>query len=308
MLTPTPFVWFDGELVPWEQATVHVLTHGLHYGSGVFEGIRVYATAEGPAVFRLDDHMRRLERSARALRIPLSWSAAQLSAAALDLVRANELPACYLRPIVFYGTGSIGLNPRGASVHASIVAFEWGTYLGAAGMKAGVRVRVSSWRRVDHETLIPNAKATGQYLNSVLAKQEALAAGYDEALMLNTAGFVAEGTGENLFLVRDGVVTTPPTSAGALDGITRASVMRILADEGHEVVEQQVSRSDLYYADEAFFTGTAAEVTPIREIDDRTVGAGVPGPITLLAQDRYLAAVRGELPKYRSWLQVVQEK
>lgn len=305
MLTPTPFVWFDGELVPWERATVHVLTHGLHYGSGVFEGIRVYATAEGPAVFRLDDHMRRLERSAKALRIPLSWSAAQLSAAALDVVRANELPACYLRPIVFYGTGSIGLNPRGASVHAAIAAFEWGTYLGAAGMKAGVRVRVSSWRRVDHETLIPNAKATGQYLNSVLAKQEALAAGYDEALMLNTAGFVAEGTGENLFLVRDGVVCTPPTSAGALDGITRASVMRILADEGHAVVEEQVSRSDLYYADEAFFTGTAAEVTPIREIDDRTVGAGVPGPITLLAQDRYLAAARGEVPKYRSWLQLV---
>ncbi|MBI5158315.1 MAG: branched-chain amino acid transaminase, partial [Acidimicrobiia bacterium] len=298
MLTPTPFVWFDGELVPWEQATVHVLTHGLHYGSGVFEGIRVYATAEGPAVFRLDDHMRRLERSAKALRIPLSWSAAQLSAAALELVRANELRSCYLRPIVFYGTGSIGLNPRGASVHTAMIAFEWGSYLGTAAMEVGVRVRVSSWRRVDHEAFIPNAKATGQYLNSVLAKQEALAAGYDEALMLNTAGFVAEGTGENLLLVRDGVVSTPPTSAGALDGITRASVMRILADEGHPVAEEQVSRSDLYYADEAFFTGTAAEVTPIREIDDRTVGTGTPGPITRLAQERYLAAARGELPQY----------
>lgn len=305
MLTPTPFVWFDGELVPWEQATVHVLTHGLHYGSGVFEGIRVYATADGPAVFRLDDHMLRLERSAKAFRIPLAWSAQQLSAAALDLVRANELRSCYLRPIVFYGTGSIGLNPRGASVHAAMVAFEWGSYLGTAGMELGVRIRVSSWRRVDHETFIPNAKATGQYLNSVLAKQEALAAGYDEALMLNTAGFVAEGTGENLFLVRDGVVCTPPTSAGALDGITRASVMRILADEGHPVMEDQVSRSDLYYADEAFFTGTAAEVTPIREIDDRTVGAGLPGPITRLAQERYLAAARGEVPQYRSWLQFV---
>ena len=305
MLTPTKYVWFDGELIPWEHATVHVLSHGLHYGSGVFEGIRAYATSTGPAVFRLGDHMERLLRSAKAFRIPLSWSADQLSAAACDLVKANELPACYLRPIVFYGTGSIGLNPKGAAVQTAIVAFEWGSYLGSSGLESGVRVRVSSWRRVDQEGFIPNAKATGQYLNSVLAKQEALTAGYDEALMLNSSGFVVEGTGENLFVVRDGVVQTPPTWAGALDGITRDSLMRILADDGMAVVEDQIARSDLYYADEAFFTGTAAEVTPIREIDDRTVGAGERGPITAHAQARYMAAARGELPAYRDWLQFV---
>jgi branched-chain amino acid aminotransferase len=305
MATPTTYVWFDGEMVPWEQATVHVLSHGLHYGSGVFEGIRVYATADGPAVFRLDDHMHRLVRSAKAFRIPLTWSSDQFSSAALDLVRANQLQSCYLRPIVFYGTGSIGLNPKGAGVHAAIVAFEWGSYLGSEGMTKGVRVRVSSWRRVDQQGFIPNAKGSGQYINSVLAKQEALAGGYDEALMLNAGGFVTEGTGENIFLVRDGVVRTPPTSSGALDGITRASVTRLLQDDGTTVVEELISRSDLYYADEAFFTGTAAEVTPIREIDDRPVGSGGIGPIGHRAQSRYLAAARGEIPEYRHWLQFV---
>jgi|SRR3990172_604855 len=303
MLTPTRFVWFDGHLVPWDQATVHVLSHGLHYGSGVFEGIRVYATVDGPAAFRLTDHMKRLAASAKAYRIPLAWSPDELAKAALDLVRANDLSACYLRPIVFYGTGSIGLNPKGALVNTAIIAFEMGAYLGAEGLDKGVRVRVSSWRRVGHESFVPNAKGAGQYLNSVLAKQEALTAGYDEALMLNHDGYVVEGTGENLFVVRDGVVRTPPTWAGALDGFTRASVMRLLGDDGMTVVEEQLSRSDLYYADEAFFTGTAAEVTPIYEIDDRTVGPGTPGPVTRRAQSRYMAAVRGEVPAYRHWLE-----
>lgn len=305
MTTPTTFVWLDGELVPWEQATVHVLSHGLHYGAGVFEGIRVYATADGPAVFRLDDHMHRLIRSAKAFRIPVTWTADELSAAAIGLVRANELQSCYLRPIVFYGTGSIGLNPRGASVRASIIAFEWGSYLGAEGMDRGVRVRVSSWRRVDQQGFIPNAKGTGQYINSVLAKQEALAGGYDEALMLNGGGFVTEGSGENLFVACDGVARTPPTSSGALDGITRASVIELLRDDGIQVVEELITRSDLYYAEEAFFTGTAAEVTPIREIDDRPVGTGEIGPVARRAQTLYMAATRGEIPQYRRWLQFV---
>ncbi len=304
-LTPTRFVWMDGELVPWEDATVHVLSHGLHYGSGVFEGIRAYATARGPAIFRLTDHMLRLAASAKAYRIPLRWTAEQFATAARELVRANGLAACYLRPIVFYGTGSIGLNPRGAEVRAAIIAFEWSAYLGDEGLDKGVRVRVSTWRRIDHQSFIPDAKGAGQYMNSVIAKQEALAGGYDEALMLNTAGFVAEGTGENVFLVQEGVVRTPSAASGILTGITRSSVMSLLADAGSPVVEAQILRSDLYRAEEAFFTGTAAEVTPIREIDDRAVGTGKPGPMTRQVQEMFAAAVRGETAAYQHWLELV---
>lgn len=307
MLQPTEHVWFDGELVPWESATVHVLAHGLHYGTGAFEGIRVYATDRGPAAFRLDDHMRRLVGSAKAFRIPLEWTAEELSRAAVEVVKSNKLAACYLRPIVFYGMGSMGLNPANARVHTAIAAWEWGAYLGVEGLEKGIRVRVSSWRRVGHEAFIPNAKGTGQYLNSVMAKQEALSGGYDEALMLNYEGYVVEGSGENLFLVKDGVVSTPPTTAGALQGITRASLMTLLSDDGYRVVEEPLSRSDLYYADEAFFTGTAAEVTPIREIDDRTVGDGIPGPVTRRAQDLFMDAVKGRLEPYRDWLTYVEE-
>lgn len=303
MLTPTEFVWSNGDLIPWDRATVHVLSHGLHYGTGVFEGIRAYETPDGPAVFRLSDHMRRLVGSAKAFRIPLGWSADELSEAALEVVRANGLAACYLRPIVFYGLGSIGLNPAGASVEAAIVAFPMGAYLGEEGLTRGIRVRVSSWRRIGHEALIPNAKGTGQYLNAMMAKQEALTAGYDEALMLNYAGYVVEGSGENLFLVRDGVLRTPPATAGALEGLTRATVITLLSEMGYEVREESITRSDLYYADEAFFTGTAAEVTPIREIDDRQVGDGTPGPVTRIAQDRYMQAVHGALPEHRDWLE-----
>ncbi|MDP2623424.1 MAG: branched-chain amino acid transaminase [Actinomycetota bacterium] len=302
-MEPTRFIWFDGELVPWGQAQVHVLAHGLHYGTGAFEGIRVYATPEGPAAFRLGDHMRRMVGSAKAFRIPLPWSAEHLSKAALEVVRANELPACYLRPIVFLGTGTLGINPTGASVHTAIAAWEWGAYLGKGALEHGARVRVSSWRRIGHEALIPNAKGTGQYINSVLAKQEAITAGYDEALLLNYGGYVAEGSGQNVFLVKDDRVGTPPSTAGALEGITRDTVMTLLADDGHDVVETMVTRSDLYYADEVFFTGTAAEVTPIREIDDRPVGDGKPGPVTARARELFMKAVTGELAPYRHWLE-----
>lgn len=301
-LTPTTSIWLDGELVPWADATVHVLSHGLHYGTGVFEGIRVYATADGPAGFRLTDHMRRLVQSASAYWIPLEWTVDDLVAAATEVVRANRLDACYLRPIVFLGTGSLGLNPAGASAHAAIAAWEWGAYLGADGAANGIRVIVSSWRRIGHESLIPNAKGTGQYINSVMAKSEAVRRGYDEAVLLNSDGFVTEGSGENLFLVRDGVVTTPPTSSGALAGITRDTVITLLREEGVQVREVRVGRSDVYYADEAFFTGTAAEVTPIREIDDRPVGSGRPGPITRRVQELFLSAVTGEDERHQDWL------
>ena len=304
-MQPVPFIWFDGELVPWEEATVHVLAHGLHYGTGVFEGIRAYDTDDGPAVFRLDDHMRRLVASAKAYRLPVQWAADDLSKGALELVRANELGACYIRPLVFYGTGSMGLNPAGATVHTIMACWEWGAYLGEDGIKNGIRVAVSSWRRIGHESLIPNAKGTGGYLNSVQAKMEAQSGGYDEAILLNHDGYVAEGSGENLFLVRDGQVTTTPVEAGALDGITQNSVMRLLEDDGHHVGQSVFTRSDLYYADEAFFTGTAAEVTPIREVDDRPVGDGVPGPVTRRAQSLFDDAVRGRLEPYRRWLEFV---
>ncbi|MFQ5947862.1 MAG: branched-chain amino acid transaminase [Acidimicrobiia bacterium] len=304
-MQPASLIWMDGRLLPWEEATVHVLAHSLHYGSGVFEGIRAYQTEEGVALFRLEDHVQRLLASAKAYRIPVEWSADELAKAAREVVAANGLEAAYVRPIVFYGTGSIGIDPAGAAVHTVIGAWEWGAYLGEDGLVNGVRVAVSSWRRIDHTMLIPNAKGTGGYLNSVLARQEAVAAGYDEAILLNAEGYVVEGSGENLFLVQEGVVRTPPSVAGALDGITRRSVMTLLVDDGHVVEETPLARSDLYYADEAFFTGTAAEVTPIREIDDRPVGSGEPGPVTRRTQALFNDAVTGKLERYRPWLDFV---
>jgi branched-chain amino acid aminotransferase, group I len=272
----TKNIWMDGTMVPWEDATIHVLSHGLHYGTGAFEGIRAYETTQGTAVFRLTDHMTRLVRSCKALGIPLEWSVADLVDAAKELLRVNGLAGGYIRPIVFYGTGSMGLNPAGAAVRTVIAAWEWGAYLGEEGIRNGIRVAVSSWRRIDQSSFMPNAKVTGGYVNSVLAKQEALAGGYDEAILLNTDGYVAEGSGENLFLVRDGVVHTPPVAAGVLDGITRRSVDTLLREDGLTVVPTTMTRTDLYYADELFFTGTAAEVTPIREVDGRPVGEGGP--------------------------------
>jgi branched-chain amino acid aminotransferase len=298
-------IWMDGDFVPWEEATVHVLAHGLHYGAGVFEGIRAYETPTGTAVFRLTEHMERLHRSAKAYGIPLAFGVEELVQASRKLLVDNELEAGYLRPLVFYGLGSIGLNPAGAEVRVIIAAWRWGAYLGEEGLKNGIRTRVSSWRRIDQATLNTNAKGTGGYLNSILAKQEAVRDSYDEAILLNNEGFVSEGSGENIFVVKNGVVTTPPVSAGILEGITRESVITMLRDAGHHVQEANVIRSDLYYADEIFFTGTAAEVTPVREVDGRPVGDGLPGPVTRTAQDLFQKAVTGRLEAYRHWLDYV---
>ena len=304
-MEPTEFIWKDGELIPWDEATVHVLSHGLHYGTGAFEGIRAYETKRGPAVFRLTEHMERLARSCKALGIPVDWTADELVKAAKELLAVNELRAGYIRPVVFYGSGSMGLNPAGAAVHTFIATWEWGAYLGEEGVKNGISVKVSSWRRITHESLMPNAKITGGYVNSILAKQEALRGGYDEALMLNTDGFVAEGSGENLFVVRDGVATTPPIAAGVLEGLTRDTMITLLREDGVEVAETQVTRTDLYYADEMFLTGTAAEVTPIRLVDDQPVGAGEPGPITRRGQERFMLVVTGEDDRHAEWLEYV---
>ena len=304
-MQPTAHIWMDGEFVAWEDATVHVLVHGLHYGTGAFEGIRAYDTPTGTAVFRLTDHMDRLRRSAKALGIPFGYEVEELVEAAKETIRINGLGSCYVRPITFYGTGSMGLNPAGASVHVVIAAWEWGAYLGEEGLANGIRAAVSSWRRIGQNAFMPDAKGTGGYMNSVLAKTAAIRAGYDEALLLNDDGLLAEGSGENLFMVRNGIVHTPPTSAGALDGFTRDSVYRLLAEDGHTIKETAITRTDLYYADEVFFTGTAAEVTPVREIDDREVGDGKPGPVTRRAQELYMGTVKGELDLHPEWLEYV---
>ena len=298
-------IWVDGDFVPWDEATVHVLAHGLHYGAGVFEGIRAYGTPTGTAVFRLTEHMERLHRSAKAYGIPLRVGVDELVKTSRQLLIDNELESAYLRPLAFYGLGSIGLNPAGAEVHVVIAAWQWGAYLGEDGLENGIRAHVSSWRRIDQGMLHPNAKGTGGYLNSILAKQEAVKNHYDEAILLNYEGFVSEGSGENIFVVKNGAVTTPPVTAGILEGITRDSVMTMLRDDGHQVREANVTRSDLYYADEVFFTGTAAEVTPVREVDDRPVGEGRPGPVTRNAQDLFQKAVTGRLQAYRHWLDYV---
>lgn len=301
----TEYIWMDGTLVPWNEAKVHVLSHGLHYGTGAFEGIRAYDAVEGTAVFRLTDHMERLGRSCKALGIPFEYTVEELVEAAKELMRVNKLRSGYVRPVTFFGTGSMGLNPAGANVHMIIAAWEWGTYLGDDGVANGIRVAVSSWRRIGQNASMPNAKGTGGYMNSVLAKTAALKAGYDEALLLNTDGLIAEGSGENLFLVRKGIVHTPPTSAGVLDGITRDSVIQLLEEDGHTIKESAIARTDLYYADEAFLTGTAAEVTPIREIDDRPVGDGKPGPVTRRAQELFMGTVSGKLDLHPEWREYI---
>ncbi len=304
-MQPVPYIWMNGELVDWDQANVHVLTHALHYGTSVFEGIRAYATDKGPAVFRLPEHMDRLIDGCKAYQIPIDYSVDELSEAATGLVRANELPAAYIRPIAFRGLGAIGLNPTNARVEVFIAAWEWGAYLGEEALRNGISIGVSSWRRIDHESLLPNSKGGGAYLNSILARLEAEAGGFDEALMLNDQGFLAEGSGENLFLIRDGVVYTPPSFSGVLPGITRHSVAVLLEEAGVDVVETSLTRSDAYAADEAFFTGTAAEVTPIRMIDNRPVGDGKPGPITRQAQTLYMEAVTGKNADHADWLTIV---
>lgn len=302
-MEPTKYIWMDGELVPWADAQVHVLTHGLHYGTGAFEGIRAYETDKGAAVFRLTAHMERLARSAKAIGIPLDYSVEELVNVSKEVLSVNGLTSGYIRPVIFFGTGSMGLNPAGANVHVVIAAWEWGAYLGEDGVQNGIRVAVSSWRRIGHDSFMPNAKITGGYVNSVLAKTAAVRAGYDEAILLNAQGVVAEGSGENLFMVRDGVVYTPPTSAGALDGITQDAVKTLLVDGGYEIKEATITRTDLYYADELFFTGTAAEVTPVREVDDKPVGTGKPGPVTRFAQEAFMDTVTGKNERHSDWLE-----
>ena len=307
-ITPTEKIWMDGELVDWADAQVHVLSHTMHYGSGVFEGIRAYPTTQGPAIFRLRDHVRRLVNSAKILLIDVPFSEDELVAACRDVVRVNDLSdGCYLRPIVFLGYGEMGLNPLPCPVNVAIAAWPWGTYLGDDGVANGVTAKISSWRRHDPNAVPTAAKSTGMYLNSSLAKVEAIKAGYDEAILLAPDGHVSECTGENLFVVRDGRLRTPPTSdSGALDGITQQTVETIVADMGLEVTHEPIIRTDLYTADEVFLTGTAAEVVPIRSVDDRAVGEGRPGPITKEIQETYFATVRGQVDRYKDWLDHVE--
>jgi branched-chain amino acid aminotransferase len=306
-IQPTAKIWMDGTLVDWEDAKIHVLTHALHYGSGVFEGIRAYETDRGSAVFRLTDHIRRLFRSAHVYHIEMPYSFDDICRAVKETIRANELKACYIRPLVYRGYGEMGLNPLPAPINVTIAVWAWGAYLGEEAFEAGVRAKISSWKRIDHNVLPPGVKATGQYLNSSLAKVEALKGGYDEAILLNQQGYVTDGSGENVFTVKDGVIFTPPVEAGCLDGITRDAVITIARDAGYEVVERNLSRLDLYTADEAFFTGTAAEVAPIREFDDRPVGQDGRGPVTKELQQTFFAVTRGEIERYRDWLEYVGE-
>lgn len=298
-------IWMDGEFVNWDDANIHILTHTLHYGCGVFEGIRAYHTDRGAAVFRLRDHIERLFNSAKIFMIDIPFTADELVDATRELVAVNKLDSCYIRPIAYLGYGEMGLNPLPCPVNVSIAAWPWGTYLGDEGLKNGVRMKVSSWKRHDPNSLPPAAKGTGMYINSSMAKVEALKAGYDEAILLSPAGHVSECTGENIFMVRGGTIYTPPVSAGALEGITQDSIRVMAADLGFDYEVQHLLRSDLYTADEAFLSGTAAEIVPIRSVDDRDLGE--PGPITRVLQDTYFAAVRGEDDRYKDWLDHVNE-
>jgi len=303
MIEPSEKIWMDGKLVPWDEAKIHVLTHSLHYGSGVFEGIRAYETKKGPAVFRLTEHIARLYRSAKIYTIEIPYTPEELIEATKETVRASGLPACYIRPLVYLGYGEMGLNPLLSPVNVSIAVWPWGAYLGDEGVQHGVRMKISSWRRHDPNIIPPAAKGTGQYINSQLAKVEAIKGGYDEAILLNPQGFVAEASGENIFIARDGEIITPPLAAGALIGITRDSVIKIARDLGIAVHEADLVRTDLYTADEVFVCGTAAEITPVREIDDRVIGE--PGPLTKKVQEIFHSAVRGDLEQYSSWLEHV---
>ncbi len=307
-ITPTDKIWMDGDLVDWADATVHILTHTMHYGSGVFEGIRAYPTPNGVAVFRLRDHIERLFFSAKVYMIEIPYTVDEIVAATTALVRVNGLDdGCYIRPLVYLGYGEMGLNPIPCPVNVSIASWPWGTYLGDEGVANGVSTKISSWRRHDPNAVPTAAKGTGMYVNSSLAKVEALRAGYDEAILLAPDGNVSECTGENIFIVSGGRLITPPTSdSGALPGITQRSVETIARDLGYEVAHEQMIRTDLYAADEAFLTGTAAEVVPIRSVDDREVGTGKPGPITQQLQQTYFAAVRGEIDRYKDWLEYVE--
>tara|TARA_R110002050_G_scaffold269917_2_gene412776 strand:+ start:325469 stop:326404 length:936 start_codon:yes stop_codon:yes gene_type:complete len=297
-------IWLDGEMVPWREAKVHVLTHTLHYGMGVFEGVRAYNTSQGPAIFRLQEHTDRLFRSAKILGMGMPFSKEELNEAQRAVVRENNLESAYLRPMCFYGSEGMGIRADNLKTHVMVAAWEWGSYLGAENMEKGIRIRTSSFTRHHVNIAMCKAKANGNYMNSMLALQEAVQCGYDEALLLDATGFVAEGSGENFFMVRDGVLYTPSITA-ALEGITRATIMTLAQDIGLKVVEKQITRDEVYVADEAFFTGTAAEVTPIRELDNRTIGNGGRGPITEQLQSMYFDQVYGRSDVYKNWNTVV---
>jgi branched-chain amino acid aminotransferase len=298
-------IWMNGELVAWEDAKVHVLTHGLHYGTGVFEGVRAYETEHGTAIFRHQDHIDRLFKSAELFYMPIPYTQQEIRTATHELIAANGLPSCYIRPIAYRGSGPMGLFPLDVPVDVAIAAWPWGAYLGEDGKQRGITAKVSSWRRISHDSLIPHAKASGQYLNSVLAKIESHKAGYQEAILLDSHGFVCEGSGENIYVVRDGVVLTPPQTAAILDGINRKSILQIARDAGYEVVERNLARAELYLADEVFMSGTAAELVPVREIDDHAIGGGEPGPVTRELQRIFDDALHGRDPRYVEWLDVV---
>ncbi|MBV9936411.1 MAG: branched-chain amino acid transaminase [Actinobacteria bacterium] len=297
-------IWMDGKLVDWDDARVHILTHTLHYGSGVFEGIRCYPTSQGGAVFRLTDHMVRLFNSAKILMMDIPYTVDQLVEATKETIRANNIDGCYIRPLVYLGYGEMGLNPLPCEVNVSIAVWPWGAYLGDEGIKHGVRMKISSWQRHDPNAMPPACKATGMYINSSLAKVEAVKAGYDEAILLSPQGYVSECTGENIFVVKNGTIITPPVSAGALEGITQSSIRTIARDLGFDYEIGNILRSDLYTCDEAFLSGTAAEVVPVNSVDDRVIGE--PGPITRKIQDVFFATVKGEVDQYKDWLEHVR--
>jgi branched-chain amino acid aminotransferase len=302
MVEKAKFIWFDGKMVPWDQAQVHVLTHTLHYGLGVFEGIRAYQCADGrTAIFRLKEHIRRLFDSAHVMLIDIPFTQDDLTAASCEILRVNGQKEAYIRPLVFLGEGVMGLNPKGSPIQVTIISWVWGAYLGDEGLRKGIRVKTSSFIRHHVNIMMTKTKTVGNYVNSIMAKLEAVQAGYDEALLLDTAGYVCEASGENIFLVKDGMLKTPPLTS-ILPGITRDCIITIAKDLGLKVKEDRFSRDELYLADEAFFTGTAAEVTPIREVDARIIGPGIPGPITKQIQAAYFAAVKGENVRYAHWL------
>ncbi|MFL6131131.1 MAG: branched-chain-amino-acid transaminase [Mycobacteriales bacterium] len=306
-ITPTKKIWMSGTLVDWDEAKVHILNPTLHYGWGVFEGIRAYETSRGPAAFRLTDHIDRLFRSARIYLMDPGFTPAEIVAAVKETIRVNDVQSCYIRPIIYLGYGEMGLNPLPNHVEMAIAVWPWGLYLGQDALETGCRAMTSSWQHINQNSIAPQGKGTGQYVNSSLSKVAALKAGYDEAILLSPAGNVVQGTGENIFVVNGRKVVTPPVQEGLLQGITRDSVIQIAGDNGYEVVEHALVRTDLYLADEAFFTGTAAEIVPIAEVDDRKVGAGRPGPVTREIMEIFSAATRGEVDRYKEWNEYVTD-
>ncbi|MQR01899.1 branched-chain amino acid transaminase [Glaciimonas soli] len=297
-------IWKDGQLIDWRDANIHVLTHSLHYGMAVFEGVRAYKTAQGTAIFRLQEHTQRLLNSAKIFQLQVPFDFATLFEAQRTVVKENQLESCYIRPLIWVGSEKLGISAKGNTIHVAIAAWPWGAYLGEEGMAKGIRVKTSSFSRHHVNVSLVRAKASGYYINSILANQEALTDGYDEALLLDTEGYVSEGSGENVFIIKNGKLYTPDL-ASCLDGITRDAVLTMARDNGIDIIEKRITRDEMYCADEAFFTGTAAEITPIRELDNRTIGAGHRGPITEQIQSLFFDVVAGKAPKYQHWLTLV---